>query len=165
LTHPSREQRGHEDGDDGLTMKDAIKEVLRDHLAGDERVTLYGEDIADPKGDVFGVTKGLTQQFGSRVRNSPLTESTIVGVSVGRALAGERPVCFLQFADFLPIAFNQIVSELGSIHWRTDGQWTGTWTVPRAVLRIDRSAYAGSGCLHALHGGGRGRFAERRLRV
>lgn len=124
LTHPSREQRGAEDSDDGLTMKDAIKEVLRNHLATDDRVTLYGEDIADPKGDVFGVTKGLTQQFGPRVRNSPLTESTIVGVSVGRALAGERPVCFLQFADFLPIAFNQIVSELGSIHWRTDGQWT-----------------------------------------
>ena len=124
LTHPSSERRGNEDNDDGLTMKDAIKEVLRNHLASDERVTLYGQDIADPKGDVFGVTKGLTQQFGSRVRNSPLTESTIVGVSVGRAMAGEKPVCFLQFADFLPIAFNQIVSELGSIYWRTDGQWT-----------------------------------------
>jgi 2-oxoisovalerate dehydrogenase E1 component len=124
LTHPSRERRGDENYDGGLTMKDAIKEVLRNRLAVDGRVTLYGEDIADPKGDVFGVTRGLTDQFGARVRNSPLTESTIVGVSIGRALAGERPVCFLQFADFLPIAFNQITSELGSIYWRTDGQWT-----------------------------------------
>lgn len=106
------------------TMKDALREVLRHRLANDSRVTLWGEDIEDPKGDVFGVTKGLSTQFPGRVGNSPLTESTIVGVSIGRALAGERPVAMLQFADFLPIAYNQIISELGSMHWRTDGALT-----------------------------------------
>ena len=105
-------------------MRDAIRQVLQHHLQKDPRVTLWGEDIDDPKGDVFGITKGLGDRFGSRVENSPLSESTIVGVSIGRALAGQRPVAFLQFADFLPLAYNQIASELGSMHWRTDGQWT-----------------------------------------
>ncbi|MHC1743646.1 MAG: thiamine pyrophosphate-dependent enzyme [Syntrophobacteraceae bacterium] len=108
---------------DGLAMGEAIREVLRRHLRKDSRVTLFGEDIEDPKGDVFGVTRGLSTQFPGQVRNSPLSESTIVGKSIGQALAGGRPVAFLQFADFLPLAFNQIVSELGSLHWRTDGGW------------------------------------------
>ena len=86
-------------------------------------MVLFGEDIEDPKGDVFGVTRGLSTAFPGRVINSPLSESTIVGVSIGRALAGERPVAFLQFADFLPLAFNQILSEMGSMFWRTGGQW------------------------------------------
>ena len=110
--------------DEQLVMRDAIRQVLHHHLSTNERVTLWGEDIDDPKGDVFGVTKGLGSEFGRRVQNSPLSESTIVGVSAGRALAGGRPVAFLQFADFLPLAYNQIVSELGSMHWRTDGRWT-----------------------------------------
>ncbi len=106
------------------TMGEAIRAVLRGRLADDPRVYLWGEDIEDPKGDVFGVTKGLSTQFPKRVVNAPLTESTIVGVAIGRAMAGERPVAFLQFADFLPLAYNQIVSELGSMAWRTDGALT-----------------------------------------
>jgi 2-oxoisovalerate dehydrogenase E1 component len=89
----------------------------------DPRVALYGEDIEDPKGDVFGVTRGLTTAFPGRVLNSPLSESTIVGTCVGRALAGGRPVAFIQFADFLPLALNQLATELGSLAWRTQGQW------------------------------------------
>jgi 2-oxoisovalerate dehydrogenase E1 component len=107
-----------------LAMKDAIREVLRHHLASDERVSLLGQDIEDPKGDVFGATKGLSTQFPGRVRNAALTESTIIGTSIGRALVGERPVAFLQFADFLPLAFNQIVMDLATMWWRTDGSWT-----------------------------------------
>ena len=106
-----------------LTMREAFNAVLRDHLAADRRVTLLGQDIEDPKGDVFGVTRGLSTGFPGRVRNAPLTESTIVGTAIGRALAGERPVAFLQFADFIPLAFNQIISELGSMYWRTNGAW------------------------------------------
>jgi len=122
LTHPSRENRGGSDGEQ-FTMREAMGAVLHDRLTNDKRVTLYGQDIEDPKGDVFGVTKGLSKEFGKRVENAPLTESTIMGVSIGRAMAGGRPVAFLQFADFLPLAYNQIVSELGSLHWRTDGGW------------------------------------------
>ncbi len=122
LTHPSRERRGIADGP-GLTMKDAMREVLRHQMAANPDVVLVGEDIEDPKGDVFGVTKGLSTQYPGRVRNAPLSESTILGTSIGQALAGRRPVAFLQFADFLPLAYNQIATELGSMHWRTDGKW------------------------------------------
>ena len=104
-------------------MLEAIREVLKGRLEDDERVTLFGEDLEDPKGDVFGITRGLTDNYPGRVVNSPLAEATIVGVSVGHALAGKRPVAFLQFADFLPIAYNQIFAELGSMYWRTDGGW------------------------------------------
>jgi 2-oxoisovalerate dehydrogenase E1 component len=105
-------------------MKDAMRQVLLNKLRDDTRVTLYGEDIEDPKGDVFGITRGLSSQFPGRVMNSPLSESTIIGASIGRAMAGERPVAFLQFADFMPQAYNQIVSELSTIHWRSDGKWS-----------------------------------------
>lgn len=116
------EYRGHDSGP-RLTMLQAMNEVLRLRLSEDKRITLYGEDIEDPKGDVFGLTRGLSAAFPRQVKNSPLSESTIVGVCIGRALAGGRPIAFLQFADFLPLAFNQIVSELGSMYWRTGGGW------------------------------------------
>lgn len=121
LTHSTHEFRG--EGEPTLTMRDAIRDVLRHHLQVDSRVRLFGEDIEDPKGDVFGVTRGLSTEFGDRVKNSPLSESIIVGTSVGRALAGERPVAMIQFADFLPLAFNQIQSELATIYWRTGGKF------------------------------------------
>ncbi|HIA20004.1 MAG TPA: beta-ketoacyl-ACP synthase 3 [Planctomycetaceae bacterium] len=123
LTHPSRQRAGAESAPQ-ITMREALRNVLHHHLVENERVTLFGEDIEDPKGDVFGVTKGLSTEFPSRVRNSPLSESTIIGTSIGRALAGEQPVAFLQFADFIPLAFNQIASELSTIHWRSDGKWS-----------------------------------------
>lgn len=106
-----------------LTMLEAMRKVLYERMVKDTRITLYGEDIEDPKGDVFGLTLGLSTAFPERVFNSPLSESTIVGTSIGRALAGGRPVGFLQFADFIPLAFNQIASEMGTMFWRTDGAW------------------------------------------
>jgi len=143
LTHPSRERQAEEG--DAITMREALREVLRNHLQDDQRVSLFGQDIEDPKGDVFGVTKGLTTQFGGRVRNAPLTESTILGFSVGKALAGERPVAFLQFADFLPLAYNQIVAEMASMHWRTDGGWSS----PVIVMAACGGLRPGLGPFHA----------------
>lgn len=116
------EYRGSSDSKE-LTMLEALRETLRYWLDKDDRVSLYGEDLEDPKGDVFGVTKTLSTQFPGRVINSALSESTIVGVSAGKALAGEKPVAFLQFADFLPIALNQIITEIATMFWRTDGDW------------------------------------------
>lgn len=105
------------------TLLEALREALEHRLASDPRSTLSGQDIEDPKGDVFGLTRGLSTRFPGRVLNAPLSESTIVGTGIGRALAGGRPVGFIQFADFLPLAYNQIASELGSLHWRTRGEW------------------------------------------
>jgi 2-oxoisovalerate dehydrogenase E1 component len=139
-----REYRG-DDASASLTMREALNSVLRQHLQENERVCLLGQDIEDPKGDVFGVTRGLSTAFPGRVRNAPLSESTIVGTSVGRAMAGDRPVAFLQFADFLPLAFNQILSELGSLYWRTDGKWQAP-----VILMVSCGGYkAGLGPFHA----------------
>jgi 2-oxoisovalerate dehydrogenase E1 component len=128
-----------------VTMLEAIREAFRIKLGEDRRVSLFGEDLEDPKGDVFGITKGLSKSYPGRVQNSPLSESTIAGVSVGRALAGGRPVGFIQFADFLPIAYNQIFSEMGSMYWRTDGGWEAP-----VILMITSGGYKpGLGPFHA----------------
>jgi 2-oxoisovalerate dehydrogenase E1 component len=147
LADPASEYRGtpSKDTSENLSMIDAMKEVLRDRLSGDDRVLLFGEDLEDPKGDVFGLTKSLSTQFPGRVVNSPLAEASILGLSIGYALAGKRPVAFLQFADFLPIAYNQIVSELGSMYWRTDGGWT----VPVIVMITCGGYRPGLGPFHA----------------
>lgn len=143
FTH-RREHRGDAKGGP-LTMREALNAVLKEHLSKNPGITLLGQDIEDPKGDVFGVTRGLSTAFPGRVRNAPLSESTIVGTSIGRALAGEQPVAFLQFADFLPLAFNQIISELGSMYWRTNG----TYQLP-VVIMVSAGAYkAGLGPFHA----------------
>jgi 2-oxoisovalerate dehydrogenase E1 component len=144
LTHPSREQRGTDEGLQ-LIMRDAIREVLRDRLRTDPRVFLVGEDIEDPKGDVFGVTKGLSTAFPGRVVNSALTESTIIGTSIGRSVAGQRPVAFLQFADFLPLGYNQIVSELSTLYWRSGGQWNA----PVIIMAACGAYRPGLGPYHA----------------
>ena len=144
LTHPAREYRGHGQRN-LLTMADALRETLRVRMGTDPRVSLYGQDIEDPKGDVFGVTRGLSTAFPGRVRNAPLSESTIVGTSIGRALAGGRPVAFLQFADFLPLAFNQLATELASMAWRTQGGWRAP-----VILMVSCGAYRpGLGPFHA----------------
>ena len=122
LTDRKQEYRGTP-GKEELTMLEAIKETLRFHLDRNPAVELFGEDLEDPKGDVFGLTKTLSTQFPGRVENSPLAEASIVGLSIGRALAGKHPVAFLQFADFLPIAFNQLWADAGSMYWRTEGGW------------------------------------------
>lgn len=131
--------------EDGLTMLEAIREVLKCRMKNDDRITLFGEDLEDPKGDVFGLTRGLSSIYPGRVMNSPLAEASIVGLSIGRALVGGRPVCFLQFADFLPIAFNQIWAELGSMFWRT----AGGWKVPVIVMATCGGFKPGLGPFHA----------------
>ena len=128
-----------------FTMLEAMREVLRAQLQTDPRVTLSGQDLEDPKGDVFGLTRGLSTAFPGRVRNSPLAESTIAGVGIGRALAGGRPVACIQFADFIPIAFNQIASEMGSMFWRT----AGGWRVPMILMAPCGGYRPGLGPFHA----------------
>ena len=133
----------YEEGDNTMIL--AIRNVLDEWLKKDSRVFLYGEDIEDPKGDVFGLTKGLSTAYPSRVVNSPLSESLIVGSSVGRALAGQIPVAFLQFADFLPLITNQLYSELGTMHWRSNGGWK----VPVIVMATSGGYKPGLGPFHA----------------
>ncbi|HTM03592.1 MAG TPA: thiamine pyrophosphate-dependent enzyme [Vicinamibacterales bacterium] len=102
----------------------ALRNTLEQLLGADPRVVLIGEDIEDPKGDVFGITRGLSSRFPGRVINAALSESTIVGTAIGRSLVGQRPIAFIQFADFLPLAFNQIANELATIYWRSGGDYS-----------------------------------------
>ena len=119
----AHEYRGDFSQETRLGMGAAMREVFRQRLINDSRVCLLGEDIEDDKGDVFGVTKGLSTQFPGRVVNSPLAEATIMGTCLGMALTGKRPVAFIQFADFMPPAYNLLFTELATMYWRSNGDW------------------------------------------
>ena len=85
---------------------------------------VFGEDVADPKGGVFKATQGLSARFGgNRCFNTPIAESLIAGLAVGMAAAGKTPLAELQFADYVHPAFDQIVSEIARIHYRSNGSW------------------------------------------
>ncbi|CAN5717124.1 dehydrogenase E1 component subunit alpha/beta [soil metagenome] len=102
---------------------DTIRQTQHDLLAGDESVMILGEDIG-PRGGVFRATDGLAEAFGhGRVLDTPLAESSIIGIGIGLALSGMRPICEIQFADFIHSAYDQIASEAARIHYRSDGDF------------------------------------------
>ena len=104
-----------------LTMAKALNAGLRRALEADPKVVIAGEDVGK-LGGVFRVTEGLQKDFGEhRVIDSPLAESGIVGTAVGMALRGYRPVCEIQFDGFVYPAFNQIVSQVSRLHYRSRG--------------------------------------------
>jgi 2-oxoisovalerate dehydrogenase E1 component len=103
---------------------DTVRDTLHALMADDERVMVLGEDVG-PRGGVFRATDGLYGEFGEpRVLDMPLAESSIVGVAIGLALAGRRPIAEIQFADFIHSAFDQLVSEAAKIHYRSNGDFS-----------------------------------------
>jgi 2-oxoisovalerate dehydrogenase E1 component beta subunit len=101
-----------------LTYLQAISAGLRDEMRADERVLLMGEDIG-VFGGAFKVTDGFVSEFGpERVMDTPLAESGIIGTAVGAAVVGMRPVCEMQFADFISCGFDQLVNVAGKMHYR-----------------------------------------------
>ncbi|TMQ71862.1 MAG: alpha-ketoacid dehydrogenase subunit beta [Candidatus Eisenbacteria bacterium] len=106
-----------------MTMVQAIQDALRIALREDPRVVLMGEDVGK-NGGVFRVTEGLQAEFGAqRVADTPLAENGIVGGAIGMALYGMRPIAEIQFVDFIYPAFDQIVSEMAKMRWRSAGQY------------------------------------------
>jgi 2-oxoisovalerate dehydrogenase E1 component beta subunit len=102
-------------------LLEAVRETLHDALARDERVFIMGEDVG-PRGNVFLITKDFVEEFGhDRVLDTPLAEASIVGVAIGAAMAGMRPIAEIQFADFIYPAYNQIVGEAAKMRYRTAG--------------------------------------------
>jgi pyruvate dehydrogenase E1 component beta subunit len=94
-----------------LTYLEAIKEGMREELANDPNVYLIGEDIGK-YGGCYGVTAGLLSEFGEdRVMDAPISESAVLGSSIGAALFGKRPVAEIMFADFLPVAGDYLVNQ------------------------------------------------------
>ena len=100
------------------TYLQAITDGLREEMRRDERVVVMGEDVG-AFGGAFKVTAGLLEEFGpDRVRDTPIAEAAIIGTGVGAAIAGLRPVCEMQFADFIACGFDQLVNVAGKMHYR-----------------------------------------------
>lgn len=102
-----------------MTYLQAITDGLRQEMRVDDRVFVLGEDVG-AFGGAFKATVGLQEEFGpQRVQDAPIAEAAIIGTSVGAAIAGLRPVCEMQFSDFVACGFDQLVNVAGKLHWRT----------------------------------------------
>src|SRR5258708_18284090 len=107
-----------------LTLVQAVRDALMTEMTLDKRVVLMGEDVGF-NGGVFRATEGLQKEFGDdRVLDTPLAESGIIGMAMGMALNGLRPVPEIQFMDFIFPAFDQIVSEVAKTRYRSGGGFT-----------------------------------------
>jgi 2-oxoisovalerate dehydrogenase E1 component beta subunit len=116
-----------------MTMVQAINDALRLEMRRDDRVVVLGEDVGRI-GGVFRVTQGLWSEFGEdRVIDTPLSESGIIGTAIGMALYGLLPVPEIQFADFIFPAYDQIVSELAKLRWRSGGEYPAKMVVRAPV--------------------------------
>jgi len=103
---------------DGRTFLEAVMLGVGDALAADPRVFVYGEDVGGDYGNAFLLLRPLLQRFGDRILNAPIAEAGILGVCVGAALAGQRPIGEIQFNDFVATGFNQLVNNAAKIHYR-----------------------------------------------
>jgi pyruvate/2-oxoglutarate/acetoin dehydrogenase E1 component len=124
-----------------ITYLDAIREAQARALADDPRVFIYGQDVST-FGGAFKATKNLAQRFPGRVIDSPISEDAMLGLAVGAAIEGLRPIIEVQFADFSTVAFNQIVNQAATLHWRTQ--------VPCPItVRLPSGGTSGSGPFHS----------------
>jgi acetoin:2,6-dichlorophenolindophenol oxidoreductase subunit beta len=124
-----------------ITYLEAIREAQARALAQDPRVFIYGQDVG-VFGGAFKATKNLAGEFPGRVMDSPISEDAIVGLGVGAAIEGMRPILEMQFADFSTVAFNQIVNQAATLFWRTN--------VPCPItIRLPCGGTSGSGPFHS----------------
>ncbi len=109
-------------------MIEAVHDAIQEEMRRDPSIIIMGEDVGE--GGVFRATEGLQKEFGEdRVMDTPLAEAAIVGVALGASLNGIRPIAEIQFADFIHPAFDQIVSEVARLHYRSNGTWTCPVTI------------------------------------
>ena len=124
-----------------ITYLEAIREAQAKALRDDPSVFIYGQDIAT-FGGAFKATKNLARDFPGRVLDSPISEDAMVGMAVGAAISGMRPIVEMQFADFSSIGFNQIVNQAATHFWRTG--------VPcPLVIRLPSGGTSGGGPFHS----------------
>ncbi len=128
-----------------IVIVDAINHALSEEMELNEKMIIYGQDVADPKGGVFTATKGLTNTYGSnRVFNSPLAESSIIGTAIGMALVGYKPVVEIQFGDYIWTAMMQIRNELVTMRYRSNNDWTCPM-----VIRVPVGGYIHGAIYHS----------------
>ncbi|MEO0740941.1 MAG: dehydrogenase E1 component subunit alpha/beta [Bacteroidota bacterium] len=128
-----------------IVMVDAINHALDEEMARDERVLVYGEDVAGGKGGVFTATRGLTSKHGAdRCFNSPLAEHSIVGSAVGLSCAGFKPVVEIQFGDYIWPAMQQLRNQVAPLRYRSNN----TWACPM-VIRVPVGGYIHGGLCHS----------------
>ena len=127
-----------------LTYLEAIREALLEEMRRDPKVFVLGEDVG-AYGGAFGVTQGLHEEFGDmRVIDTPISESLIVGASVGASLRGYRPVAEMQFADFISCGFDQLTNQAATLRYR----YGGSASVP-IVVRAPSGGNVGGGLYHS----------------
>lgn len=127
-----------------LTYLEAIREAMQQKMRDDGNVYLIGEDIAE-YGGAFGVTVGMLEEFGKeRVRNTPISEETIIGVATGSAITGMRPIAEIMFSDFMTIAMDQIVNQAAKICY----MYGGKASVPM-VIRTAGGGGTGAAAQHS----------------
>ena len=130
---------------ENIVMVDAINHALHEEMGENEKMVVYGQDIADPKGGVFTATKGLSTAFGGeRVFNSPLAESSIIGTAVGMAVTGYKPVVEIQFGDYIWTAMMQIRNEVSVMRYRSNN----FWSCPM-VIRVPVGGYIHGALCHS----------------
>jgi len=106
-----------------IAYREALREALREEMLRDKRVFLLGEDIGRYWGGAFKVTKGLAEEFGDeRVRDTPISESAIIGVAIGAAITGMRPVAEIMFGDLTTLAMDQIANQAAKLRYMFGGQ-------------------------------------------
>lgn len=128
-------------GDREIRFVDAIKEAMEQAMELDPTLVLMGQDIAE-YGGVFKATDGLVEQYGARVRNTPLCESAIIGIGIGLTMRGHRAMVEMQFSDFVTCGFNQIVNNLAKLHYR----WGHS---PGVVVRMPCGGSVSAGPFHS----------------
>jgi 2-oxoisovalerate dehydrogenase E1 component beta subunit len=119
----------------GRTLLDAVMLGVGDALRADPRVFIYGQDVGGSYGNAFLLLRPLLKEFGDRILNSPLAEGAILGVCVGAALAGQRPIGEIQFNDFVATGFNQLVNNAAKIRYRWGGEVPMVVRMPFGGLR------------------------------
>lgn len=105
-----------------ITVREALREAIREEMLRDERVFVMGEDIAE-HGGIYGITKGLLEEFGKeRIRNTPISEAGFIGCALGAAITGMRPIAELMYIDFATVAMDQIVNQVAKIRYMFGGK-------------------------------------------